>query len=192
MKLLSFSGLRRVGKTEAANIVVSLGVEMGIVIKRVSFADSLRELFSLQTGIAVGMLEAAETKEDFRPRILALGKKLRAEDPQALIKELSKTLTPGLNYCIDDTRLIEELAFVVRAGGKPFKVEADNDTRKKRGWKYDPSIDEDMNETELRGLTSFTFHELGGGVAYNNKTIEDLRGVLTPIVKEVFVGRVLA
>ena len=191
MTILAFAGRRRSGKTEASDSVVTIGKEMGISIRKVSFADSLREMFSRKTGIAVSMLLNPETKEEFRKRLVRFADEEREKDPDVFVNNLFASVLPGEHIVIDDMRLLNELVAVAQRGGKPFKIEASKVSREARGYKYDQEIDEHISETEL-DLSAHTFECLGGGRVFNNKSKEHLRAELMEVVRKNFVNIVFS
>jgi phosphomevalonate kinase len=144
-------------------------------------------MFSNKTGIGISMLLDPLTKEEFRGRLIAFADEERAKDENVFINNLFGTILPGENVVIDDMRLLPELVKVVRAGGKPIRIEAFKQAREERGFKYDRAIDEHISETDL-DLCGHTYETLGGARIFNNKSKDHLRAELTELVKKEFVN----
>jgi len=188
MNLLSFCGARRSGKTISANIIVESAAEMGIYFRKVSFADTLRQEFSKQTGIAIELLTSNLHKEEFRPRLIEWGDKARKENPFVFVNKLFESIDPQENIVIDDVRYLEEFTSIITNKGLLYKIETLDTIRVSRGWKYDSYVDEHPSETELGTMSGDTLRILGGkDVIYNNKSIMSLQKELVPILKKYFV-----
>lgn len=188
MTILSIAGRRRTGKTVSAEILCSIGHEMGIPIQKHSFADPIRQEFARVLKISEKRLLDPDTKEDYREEMIAFSEEKKKEDPFIWINKLFEEITPGSHVVIDDMRSLHELEYIVKLGGKPYKVEASKETREKRGYKYNSVIDDHLSETEM-DLCFHTFYTLGGSGWFNNKSIEELRAELTVVFKDVFLPR---
>lgn len=190
MAIVALTGVRKSGKTQAANIFVSLGQEMGIKIKKVSFADSLRDLFSKETGVGIDTLTSNILKEEFRDRLILFGETKRKEDPYIFINNLFKSILPKENIIIDDLRLFEELDVLLKNGAAIYKIEASDLIRKQRNWSYFPEVDNHYTETELTQFPQEQYIRWGGGIIQNNtNNIEDLTMAVEPIIKRHFLPK---
>ena len=186
MTVIAFAGRRRVGKTQAANFIVEMGRDMGLQIDKVSFADPLREAYSKFSGVPVHLLLDDKTKEEYRPKLIKFSAAKKAEDPRIWINKLHERLDPAKHYCIDDLRHLEEIEHVCKNKWIPWKIEADKDTRRARGAIYNREVDESLGETEL-DLCGHTYMCLGGGITYNNKTMDMFRAEVNKVFREIFL-----
>lgn len=189
MKILAFAGKRKVGKTRLSNELITMASEMGIKVRRVSFASSLKQLYCEQYNTPPEELEDVVMKEVHRAALEAFSEWVKSEagDQNVLIDDMWSHIDQDENIIIDDLRRIEELQSVKLRGGIPYKVEADLSVRMSRGFKYDPKVDESSYEKELGDLSSDTFFHLGGGAVYNNKTIWEMQPKLKELILEVFL-----
>jgi phosphomevalonate kinase len=160
--LVALAGPRKSGKTAFAELVV--GINDGF--KSIAFADALKFDFSEEFGVALGDLYDVEVKERYRQAMVEYGDYRRAKDQYCFCKTLFARLEVGESYIIDDMRRIEELEWVMKAGGKPFRMYSPPEIRKARGWVFDPKVDNHPTEVEL-DLSRETFEHLGGGYIYN-------------------------
>jgi phosphomevalonate kinase len=179
------AGRRRTGKSTTASLIVALGEEMEVHIRRVSFADPLREMFSKETGISMRHLLSVETKEAYRDRLIAFAQEKQKHNPRVLINALFADITVKEDIVIDDMRTIEELEAVIKVGGKPYKIVASQKVRESRGYQYNSVIDNALLETEM-DLAAHTYMVLGGGQIFNNGTEAYLRNQLFDIVRQEY------
>ncbi len=188
MKVLAFAGLRKVGKTRLSNELIAMANDMGISVRKVSFASSLKQMYCQNYNVPPEELEDVIQKEVHRASLEAFSEWVKKEsgDQEVLIKDMWEGIGYEENIIIDDLRRIEELASVKAQGGIPYKVEADLAVRMSRGYSYDPKVDESPYEKELGTLSSDTFFHLGGGAIYNNKTIFDIQPRLRELILEVY------
>ena len=150
-----------------------------------SFADTVREMFSKETGIGLKTLTDNSAKEEYRERLIAFAEGLRAKDKLIFIKALLDNIVPDEYVVIDDLRLLLELEYLVKNKAIIFRVEADRHVLKKRGWIYFSDIDEHITETDL-DLCQETYVKLGGGVIRNNGTLEELEHSLSLMLLKFF------
>lgn len=191
MAVVALAGRRRSGKSTTADLITYIGEEMHIVIRKVSFADPLREMFCAETGVTMRELIDPETKELHREWLIEFATEKRADNPYIFIDLLFNTISPSENIVIDDMRSIEELERVVKAGGKPYKVASSQSARETRGWRYNSNIDDHVLETEL-DLSGDTFRLLGGGQIFNTSSQSYLQNQLFDIVKLAYPAPVYA
>lgn len=178
--IIMLSGRRKTGKTEAANVICQINTE----IKVASFADFLREDYSTKFGVPAWELLDNDKKEEHRESLISYAALVRARDRFFFAKKLFSELPEG-DWVIDDLRNVEELELGLRVGAVPYMVSAGPVTRKVRGWKYKPEVDEHYLETEM-DLSAETYRKLGGGHLYNdtNKLI-DLQNRCSVLLKEL-------
>lgn len=182
MKILLLTGYRKTGKTTCADIVCKLDPRF----KKVSFADVLKDAYAKQAKIDRKLLDDVFEKEKHREGITQLGDKERTKDRYVFAVGLRNRLNPDGFYVVDDTRRIEELEVMLKIGAVPYGVYAEDKVRFARGWKYNPAVDEHMSETELGGLSAYTWHCLGGGQINNNGSLERTKDQVIEILRSKF------
>jgi phosphomevalonate kinase len=188
MNLLAFAGKRYSGKTQSAKIVQDICFDLGIQIRKASFADSLRAMYCKHRGIPESLLLDPNTKEEYRYDLIEFAHKCKQKDPYVFIKYLQDSIKNERNVVIDDVRSIEELQAVVTLGGFVYKIESDKHARESRGWKYYKPVDNHLSETEIGDLSGYTFFCLGGGQVFNNSNTEALKRELMPIVLKSYMN----
>jgi uridine kinase len=146
--IIGLIGLRFSGKSTAAEVIKSVGEELGVVINKFDYCNY--------------------------------------NSPAVNFNKLD----PNQHYVLDSLASIEDLEMLMRRGGRPYKIESNNDMRKMRGFIYNREIDESMMEKDL-DFSGHTYYTLGGGVIWNTKTLEVFRTNLKDMVKEVFIPKVL-
>lgn len=191
MAIIALAGRRKTGKSLAADLVVEVGASMSISIRRVSFSTALKEMYAKEAGVAMRLLIDPETKEEFRESLIDFADTKRREDPMLLIHALFSDISLDEHIVIDDLRTIEELAAVLRVGGKPYKIIACAQCRESRGYKYNSHIDNGLLETEM-DLSGDTFRVLGGGQIFNTGSQNYLKKQIFEIVREEYCKLALA
>jgi len=167
--IIMLAGKTKAGKTTFADIVTGLTTN----VQRVAFGDVLKDLYSTHTGVPIDQLHDVIRKERFRPDMVRFADEIRAKDRFYFANYLFDMLE-GLpnHFIIDDLRVIEELQVGKQRGAIPYRIHADNNTRKARGWYYRPEIDDHFTETEM-DLTAETYRALGGDYIFN--TTNDIK-----------------
>ena len=160
--IIMFAGRRKTGKTAVAEAM--MGLNFGF--KVCSFADALKTDFSDVYKVPLSELYDVDLKEFYRADLIEHASEKRAKNRYYFANLLFEMLDDD-PWIIDDLRTVEELEVGLRRGAAPWKVYADNFTRRDRGWKYTPHVDEHFTETEM-DLSQETFRELGGGWFWNN------------------------
>ena len=160
--IIMLAGRRKAGKTCFADIVTTL-----TGMQRVAFADILKETYSTTYDVALYNLHDPSKKEEHRAAMLRMADEIRVTDKYYFCRNLFNALDDNMDYVIDDPRTIEELEVGLKLGAIPFKVHAEVNIRKARGWVYNPEVDEHYTETEM-DLSRETFNKLGGDIIYNN------------------------
>jgi phosphomevalonate kinase len=182
LNIISLSARRKTGKTLAADLIVSLDNRF----KKLSFASYLKDAFSAERGIKREDLNDVLIKERYRQEMQLWGDKKRAENPYLFVTRLLENTVPTGFYVIDDCRFIPEVETLVKLGAKPYGMYSEPKFRRDRGWVFDPEVDNHVSETELGDLCAYTWHCLGGGYLYNNKSKEDLKKSLSLILSTHF------
>lgn len=187
IKILAFCGRSYTGKSKSASIVLELDSRF----KKISFADPGKEEYSRTNNIPLQDLSTPGVKEGHRPGVITLveGRKLETGDSGFWAKKLFDTYKEGY-FVIDDLRFIEELQELVLLGGVVYKLQANPEVRKARGWIPNSFVDTHYSETEM-DLSPHTFYVLtsGGGI-FNNETDGDakLRGQIYKLLNLHFHG----
>lgn len=191
MKLIGLAGKRRSGKSTCARIIKEIAMDtFGVKVKILSYGFPLKQMFSRQFNVPVEDLDDPVTKEKYREAVIDYANLLKEKNPYLFVNLLAGQCQFGDNVVIDDVRTIEELEFVIKCQGLPYRVEADQFIRAARGAIYKPAIDLGLGETEL-DFSAETWRCLGGGVIYNNKDLLTLREPLTKLVRDTYVTGVL-
>lgn len=169
--IIMLAGKRKSGKSLAADTIVMQRPEFKVV----SFADAVREEFCTIYNVPLSSLRDNYEKEKYRPLVKTFAEQRREEKGRFHYANLLfKMLYPDEHYIIDDLRCIEELEVGLNFGAKPYKVFTYDNTRKQRGWVYNPEIDDHYLETEM-DLCQQTYTALGGDIIYNTtQNKEDL------------------
>lgn len=173
MKILSFCGKRYTGKDFCADLVT----QMDGSFHKVSFAELPKIEFAELVGINVEDLNTPVVKEKYRPAFINFCETKKKEDPAYWAKQLFTLLEDWGNdkYVICDLRFIEECQLIVQNKGVIYKVQANPEVRKARGWVPNPLIDNDRSETEM-DLSPYTFFAIskGGGIFNNEQGTDNL------------------
>lgn len=182
MNIISFSGLRKSGKSQAADYVCQIDNRF----KKVSFAGILKDAYARENGIDRAILDDILQKEKHRRAMQAFGDAKRKIDRYYFAIALANTFTPTGFYVTEDTRYLEECETLLKLGGKMCGIFSETHKRADRGWIYDPIADTHMSETELGYLNSQTWNALGGELVYNNGTKEQLKDKIERLVRKHF------
>ncbi len=182
--ILGLAGLRKSGKSFCAKIITSLDPRF----KEISFAESLKKLYSEKFNVPEDELNDITKKEKHRRGLQSYSLELKNEYGEfVFVNRLIKDLDPLQYYVISDVRFLCELQTILILGGVSYKVYADNYTRSKRGWTYDSRVDDDISEIEVGDLSSDTFYKCcGGSFIYNTKDESYLTDQLQIILKNRF------
>lgn len=177
------AGQTKSGKSAVAEAVTYLDP----TFIQVAFADILKEDFANVFGIPLEDLHDVTQKDVYRPGIVKYADQMRAKDPYRYVRGLYTMLDsqPG-NYIIDDMRSVEELDWGLKRGGRPYRVYAEDNVRRFRGWKPNLVVDNHYLENELI-LTQETYKKyLGGGWIYNNtQSLEDVMNRAYALLQDV-------
>lgn len=162
--IIAFAGSgRKCGKSTAAELIVSFKPDFKVI----SFANPLKEFYAKKYKISLKELYDPMGKEKHREGLQKESDEIKKEDPYFLAKKLFVDYHEEENLIIDDLRVIEELKMCLDYGVRIYKIEAEKTVRAKRGWNYNPAVDDHFTETEL-DLSRSTYEALGGEVIYNN------------------------
>lgn len=179
--IIAFSGFIKAGKSQAAQFLIDINPNF----KLKSFAEPLKESFAQHKKIRIENLYDIKEKEKYRQELIEFANEMRKKDPFIFANQLFDSINEEDNIVIDDLRLLPELEMLVKAGGKPYRVWADHNTRKKRGWVSNYMIDRDLTETDL-DLSQETYCALGGGYVFNNTdNLEALRRRIFELLSDI-------
>jgi phosphomevalonate kinase len=187
MRILGLVGSRKSGKTLAADYAVEIASYAGMSLRKVSFADPLREMFAREKSITPSMLLENSTKEYYREEMIDFSEEIKAKDPFFFVNKLFEGVLEGESIVIDDIRFIPELQGVYERGGIIYKMETSNFSRTQRGWEFTIGVDDNPSETELGALPSWCF-ETYGGILYNNRDKSYLRGEVARLMNKHFLN----
>lgn len=168
-KIVILSGKQYSGKDTAAKILLD---ELKNY-KRIGLGDAIKIEYSEKTGLTVEEIE--KNKHIYRPDLIALGNKRRAEDKDYWIK---KVIAQEGNIIVPDVRVKRELEFFKEADAFTIRVESNEENRSKRG---KLTSQNDRTETDLDEINDWD------AVIYNNSTYEDLKKSvieLIPLIKK--------
>ena len=178
-RVVLLSGKRFSGKTHLANALVRHvdgGDAPRLQVRHLSTA--IKDGYWAQAGEGEGDRESREVKERHRARMIAHGDAARARDPYHWCRRLWEGLAPAPStVLVTDARRASDVAFFRRcACATLVRLEADDATRRARGWAHDPAVDEHESETGLDEGTAYDF--VVEGADYDvGKLSADLFGV---------------
>lgn len=179
--LLGLAGTRKSGKDWCANILTKMDTRFKIV----SFADALKYSFADRFNIKREDLDDVKLKEKYRRRLQTYSIDMKKEHGEfVFVNTLINSLEENNYYVIPDVRFLCELQSIVVLSGVVYKVHTEPHMRSKRGWKFDPVIDNDISETEIGSLSSDTFKQCcDGGYIFN--TLEDDESYVSNQLREI-------
>jgi phosphomevalonate kinase len=170
------SGKRASGKDFVAKRLAKLALAGQPVVScsRISMGDTSKQLYAEEQGLGssgyVRLMEDRDFKEQHRAGITALYEKKIGED-RGFFHKLALSRGEALSskvIMVTDTRVPFDIEFFKRATSIiTIRINADDATRRARGWDADPK--KDAHETEC-GLDSYTAWDLvfdGSGDAAN-------------------------
>lgn len=184
--ILAFTGRSYVGKDFCGQLVM----DMDPRFHSVSFAELPRIEFAELMGIDAEDLATPKVKEKYRVAFqdFCEGKKKESGDKAYWAKRLFTLLEHIDSVVITDLRFIEELTLVIQNKGVVYKVQANPEVRKARGWVPNPYVDNHISQTEM-DLSPYTFWQLtkGGGL-FNNELEGDsiIRGQVHKLLNSHF------
>lgn len=156
-KIIILSGKQYSGKDTAAKILLEKLQDF----KRIGLGDAIKIEYSEKTGLSVEEIE--KNKHLYRPDLIALGNKRRAQDCDYWIK---KVIALTGNIIVPDVRVKRELEFFKEAHAYTIRVESDKEKRALRGRLTSA---DDPTETALDDIQDWN------AVLYNNSSYEDFK-----------------
>lgn len=155
-KIIILSGKQFCGKDTVANILLQELSDF----RRVALGDAIKLEYGAQKGLTLGEIE--KDKHIYRPDLISLGDKRRAQDSDYWIKQV--IAQPG-NIIVPDVRMKRELEFFRAANAFCIRVEADKDKRALRGVLVK---EDDLTECDLDDVQSWDY------IIENNAEYDDL------------------
>lgn len=166
-KIIILSGKQYSGKDTAAKILLEELKDF----KRIGLGDAIKIEYSENTGLSVEEIE--KNKHLYRPDLIALGNKRRAQDSDYWIK---KVIAQSGNIIVPDVRVKRELEFFKAENAFRIRVESDAEKRALRGTLTSA---DDPTETALDDVTDWN------AVIYNNSTYEDFKSETLALVSQI-------
>jgi len=180
VNILAFTGRSYAGKTRCSSLVVEIDPRF----VRMSFSEPAKQEYCEALRLSREDFDYPNNYNKYKSTFLSYIEARKEEDAISLFKELAQ-----YDYVVlDDLKFIEELKLVVENKGVIYKVAANPEVRRERGWKPNEDIDSHISETEL-DISAYSINCLGGGgVIYNNEYDSDvkLRGEVYQILSRHF------
>ncbi len=155
-KIIVFSGKQFSGKDTVAKILL----EKFKTFKRIGIADSIKMLYSSQTGLSIEEIE--KNKSKYRQDLINLGDWGRTQSPDYWLNSI---IAYDGNTIVTDIRVEHELNLFRSNGAFAIRVEASEEARSKRGKLASKN---DATETGLDNIKDWDY------VISNEGTYEEL------------------
>lgn len=165
--IIIFSGKQYSGKDTVAKILLENMPEY----KRCAMGDIIKLEYGKQKGLTYEEIE--RNKPIYRPDLIALGNWGRSQDPDYWLK---KIVSQEGKIMVTDVRVQHEYDVFKSAGAVTIRVEADRETRAKRG---ELVGEEDITEIGLDHVTDWDY------VIENNSNYETLKVKAFELIKEL-------
>jgi phosphomevalonate kinase len=173
--IIGITGLRKSGKTTAANYIKQYNSKF----IRVAFADCLKEEVAQQYKIPVEDLYDNYKKEQYRKLLQDHGAMRRKEDPNYWVYRCRHIFADHTKLCvIEDVRFLNEIAALREFNAKFLRIKASDKVRRSRGWVYDSLIDQHPSEIELLDISDNNFMIANGIIIKNEDGLETFRNRL--------------
>ena len=166
--LLIFSGKQYSGKDTAAKFLIELMPSY----KRCAMGDIIKLEYGKINNLTYEEIEANKSK--YRQGLIDLGNLGRMQSPDFW---LDKIVSQDGNIVVTDVRVKHEYEVFKRAGAIAIRIEADRDTREKRGGKL--IGENDVTEVDLDNIQDWDY------VVYNNNEPEALKESIQKIVSKL-------
>ena len=144
-KIIVFSGKQFAGKDTVAKILL----EKFKSFKRIGIADAIKLKYSQKTGLSIEEIE--KNKSIYRQDLIDLGNWGRAQDPDYWLNSI---IEYEGNTIVTDIRMKHELDIFRSYGAYTVRVEATEESRKKRG---NLVSNNDETETQLDTIKDWDF-----------------------------------
>lgn len=166
-KIVILSGKQYSGKDTAAKILLEKLKDF----KRIGLGDAIKIEYSENTGLTLD--EIINNKHLYRPDLIALGNKRRAEDSDYWIK---KVIALDGNIIVPDVRVKRELEYFKEANAFTIRVESDEKNRALRGTLTSA---DDPTETALDDVKDWD------AVIYNNSAYDALKTAVESLIPKI-------
>lgn len=166
-KILIFSGKQYSGKDTAAKIMLAKMPDY----KRCAMGDIIKLTYGKEKGLTYEEIE--KNKPLYRQDLINLGNWGRAQDPDYWLK---KIIAEEGNLMVTDVRVPHEYEVFKKAGAKAIRVEADRETRAKRG---ELIGEDDITETGLDHIKDWDY------IVDNNGDYKHLEHQVDKIIGEL-------
>jgi phosphomevalonate kinase len=166
-KIIVLSGKQFSGKDTVADMITEHFTDF----KEIALAGAIKKEFGKIKNITIQEIE--RNKPLYRPELIELGNKGRAESPDFWIK---KVVEEEGNLIVPDLRLKHELFIFKIHGAITIRVESSREERAKRG---NLISEDDPTETQLDDINDWNY------VVENNGSLEDLREQVVKIIDSI-------
>lgn len=180
--ILAFTGKSYSGKDKCCILVHDMDAKFHIV----HFADLPKQEFAEKYNIPLEDLSTPGLKEQYRPALISYTEGKKVNDKAFWAKASFHENKNKESVVYADLRFLEECELIVKSKGVIYKVQANPEVRKARGWIPNPEIDRHPSECEL-DLSPHTFWTISkGGGLFNNTTEDKLRKEINFILNHHF------
>ncbi|XP_018592604.1 phosphomevalonate kinase [Scleropages formosus] len=148
--ILLFSGKRKSGKDYVTDFIHKrLGPELCCILR---LSAPLKEQYAQENGLDYGLLLGPGSyKEQYRADMIAWGEQRRQRDPGFFCRLAQKSATRPV-WIVSDARRLSDLQWFrseYPSQSRSVRVEASQETRRKRGWEFTAGIDDAESECGL-------------------------------------------
>ncbi|CAD5123833.1 DgyrCDS12141 [Dimorphilus gyrociliatus] len=155
--VIVLSGKRKSGKDFVADMLLQCFKESGEILR---ISEPLKEIYAREHDLNFErLLDASEYKEKHRANMIKWGEEQREKNPyifcETVIRKASKRI-----LIISDARRKTDLEFFRREFPKNLlliRIEAQEETRQKRGWVFTKGIDDADSECNLDSIKDWDY-----------------------------------
>ena len=163
-RVVLLCGKRYAGKTHLSEELARCGSAFQTTFQTASLSTELKRSFWQQSERQreeEDDVESREVKERFRARMIAFGESYRERDPYHWCRMLWDGLDARpTDVLVTDARRTTDVDFFRKCSDcRLVRVRCDDETRRARGWAYDPIVDDATSET---GLDDARYDEVVG------------------------------
>ena len=165
-KIIIFSGKQYSGKDTAAKIML----EKLTSFRRCAIGDIIKLTYGARHNLTYDEIE--QNKAKYRPGLIELGNRGRAQDPDYWLK---KIIEQDGNIIVTDVRVPHEYEVFKNAGAITIRIEATRQTRAQRGVLVS---EDDITEIGLDNIKDWDF------IIDNNSDYEHLENSINAILEK--------
>lgn len=182
--VLLFSGKRKSGKDYVvAELKKLLGDSICEIIR---LSGPLKKQYALEHGLDFEkLLDSSSYKEKYRKSMIAWGEAKRKEDPEFFCSLATKDACRPIWIISDARRRTDMKYFCERYQVIHVRIQASEETRKLRGWSFDPGVDDAESECDLDKETVDVFVENDG----DTQTLENALSGLMRLAQSALSGK---